>query len=440
MHQDIKLIGLNHRTAPLEIRECFALNNVSPQQLELWQENSPVKELIILSTCNRVELLTVSQGQDNPIDWMICSWAKHCLHEPEALRPYIYILHQSEAVEHVFSVAASLDSMVLGEPQILGQMKDSYRLCVDYGTTGPILNRLMHKSFSVAKRIRTETKISQNAVSISYAAVELAKNIFGNLTRQKVMLIGAGEMAELAASHLLNNGIKQLIVANRTYSRAVEMARHFQGQAIYFTEIYNQLHQADIIISSTGASQTLINIKDMRHIIKKRKYKPMFFIDIAVPRNVDPDINQLDNVYIYDIDDLKGVVEENLGLRREEAEVAKNIINEEVTAFEDWLRSLSLKPTIIDLLNQGDNLAKKELNKTLKKLGSDVSPETRQAIEQLAFSLSKKLCHRPITFLKRKSQEEDAATYYTSLIRRIFDLDHEPIPPEAHSLKKQKKD
>lgn len=439
MQKYIQLIGLNHRTAPLEIREVFALNEVSPKQLDLWQENCPIKELIILSTCNRVELLTISQGHDTPIEWMLRSWARLCSHEPEVLRPYIYILNHKEAVEHIFSVASSLDSMVLGEPQILGQMKDSYRLCVEQGTTGPILNRLMHKAFSVAKRIRTETKISQNAVSISFAAVELAKNIFGNLAPKKVMLIGAGEMAELAASHLINNGIQQLFVTNRTYARAVEIASHFQGQAIPFTEIYNQLPKADIIISSTGSNQTLINIKDMRQIIKKRKYKPMFFIDIAVPRDIDPDINQLDNIYIYDIDDLKGVVEENLEQRREEAEIAKKIINEEVTAFEGWLRSLSLKPTIIDLLNYGENLAQKELNKTLKNLGPDLSPETRQAIEQLAFSLSKKLLHHPITFLKRKSQEEESANYFTSLIRRVFDLDNEPIPPEAHTLKKQKK-
>jgi glutamyl-tRNA reductase len=440
MQQDIQLIGLNHRTAPLEVREAFALNDASPHQLDLWQGQSPIQEVIILSTCNRVEFLTVSNGQENPTEWILNSWAKICSHTTEDLRPYIYSLTGSAAIEHIFSVASSLDSMVLGEPQILGQMKASYRLCVEKGTTGPVLNRLMHKAFSVAKKIRTETKIAQNAVSISFAAVELAKNIFDKLSKQRVMLIGAGEMAELAASHLLNNGIQNLLVTNRTFSRATELACHFQGQAIPFQEILDYLPQVDIIISSTGASRTLINVKDMRKIVKKRKYKPMFFIDIAVPRDIDPDINQLDNVYVYDIDDLKGVVEDNLEQRREEAELAKKIIKEEVIIFEEWLQSLDLKPTILDLLDQADLLAQKELNKTLKKIGKDISPETRQAMEQLTFSLTKKLLHHPITFLKRKAHEEDSATYYMSIIRRIFDLDHETIPPDSHALKKQKKE
>ena len=438
MQYTIALVGLNHRTAPVEIRERFALTGTSPDDLEVLRDDSPIREAMVLSTCNRVEILAVSAQEQDPAEQVVKAWERACGAEPGTLAEYTYVHNDLQAVRHIFRVASSLDSMVLGEPQILGQLKEAYRLALDSNTSRVIINRLMHKAFSVAKRIRTETAIAQSAVSISYAAVELAKEIFGDLSKRTAMLVGAGEMAELAATHLINDGIASLLVTNRTYARARELAQRFQGQAVPFSSLFDSLSTADIVISSTGARQTIIQAKDMRQVLKTRKNRPIFFIDIAVPRDIDPDVNRLDNVYLYDIDDLKGVVEENLAQRREEAQAAEVIIEEEVLRFQEWIKSLALTPTIVDLLEHGETIARKEIQKTLKNLGPDVSPDVARAIETMGTSLSKKLYHYPITFLKRRSQEEDSCQFFVSLIRRMFDLDQDVIPEDAHAFKKKK--
>jgi len=438
MHYSIALVGLNHRTAPVEVRERFALTEASADTLAVLSELSSIREVMLLSTCNRVEILAISAGEGCPAQDVIRAWEESCCAESGSLEEYTYVHTDLQAVRHVFRVASSLDSMVLGEPQILGQLKEAYRLAVGLNTSRVIINRLMHKAFSVAKRIRTETAIAQSAVSISYAAVELAKEIFGDLSQRTAMLLGAGEMAELAATHLINDGIANLLVVNRTFARAQELAQRFQGQAVPFSELFDCLSRADIVISSTGASQTVIQARDMRQVLKKRKFRPVFFIDIAVPRDIDPDVNRLDNVYLYDIDDLKGVVEENLAQRREEAQAAELIIEEEVLRFQEWLKSLNLTPTIVDLLEHGQSIAHKEIQKTMKNLGPDVSPEVARAVETLGRSVAKKLYHYPVTFLKRRSQEEDSCEYFVSLIRRMFDLDQDVIPDDAHAFKKKK--
>jgi len=437
MTQQIVLVGLNHRTAPVSTREKFALTKVNNEDFKSAGD-CPVREVLILSTCNRVEILGVGDLQEKSLNHILTRWSEICQAPKEELQKYVYCYQGLEAVGHIFTVASSLDSMVVGEPQILGQLKDAYRIAVDEGTSRVILNRLMHKAFFTAKRIRTETKIAQSAVSISYAAVELAKDIFDDLSEQRAILLGAGEMAELAASHLLNSGLKKLLITNRTYDRARELADCFEATPVPYGELYQRLAEVDIVISSTGAERTIIQAKDVLDIMKKRKYRPMFFIDIAVPRDIDPDVNSLDNVYLYDIDDLKGVIEENLIHRKEEAERAQNIVLEEVQSFRKWLSSLELNPTIIDLLQQGENVARKEIEKTLKKLGPDVSPEVSKAVETLAISLSKKLYHHPITFLKRKANEEDSAQYFISLTRRMFDLDQENVQDDVHSFKKKR--
>jgi glutamyl-tRNA reductase len=435
MQQQICLIGLNHRKAPVDVREKFALDNTGNRDLGLTSTRGPVRELVVLSTCNRVEILLVGDpGSDHP-DSAIRAWAGACGRDPDELQRYVYTLSNLDAVRHVFRVASSLDSMVLGEPQILGQLKEAYGRAVEEGTTSAVINRLMHKAFSVAKRIRTETRISQNAVSVSYAAVELAKEIFADLGQQKAMLIGAGEMAELAAAHFLNAGVRDILVANRTYARAQELAKRFRGRAVPFAELLERLPEVDIVLTSTGATSTVIHSRDMGRVLKKRKHRPMFFIDIAVPRDVDPDLNRLDNVYLYDIDDLRGVVENNLAQRKEEAELAGEIIGEEVSAFDRWLRSLELKPTIVDMLNQGEAIARKELDKTLKNLGPDAGPEVQAALETLARSLSRKFYHHPITFLKRKAMDEDSVRYFISLTRRMFDLDSDRDSQDSHDSK-----
>lgn len=422
MDKHIYIVGINHKTAPVEIREKFALDSVTPR--DFISELSEVEEIVSLSTCNRVELIFVAKEDMEIQNKVVDAWAKLCGQNKDMISPYLYTYKDSDAVFHLFEVASSLDSMVVGEPQILGQLKEAYKNAVELKTTRSILNRLMHRAFSVAKRIRTETKISHSAVSISYAAVELAKKIFENLTTKSAMLIGAGEMAELAAMHLKNSGIKDIYVVNRTLDRAKELAKRFDGKPYPISKLFDLLLEVDIVISSTGAQHTIIHQRDIKKIVKKRKYRPMFFIDIAVPRDIDPDVNNLDNVYLYDIDDLQDVVQENLQKRTREAELAKQIILEEVEKFNVWLRSLSLDPTIKDLLAKMDEIAKKEIKKSLKKLNNNVSNEDIEAtMEILASSLVKKFSHYPIMFLKNKAKRDRVdVREYISLIRDIFQL------------------
>ncbi len=441
MEHKIYLFGLSHKTAEVEIREKFALGGFNPVSQQLVDNNGPVLEALVLSTCNRVEILCVGDPeQDTVRDKVLNAWAQFCAEDPETLSRHIYLYTDRDAIKHVFTVAASLDSMVLGEPQILGQLKDAYRKAVEERSTGVIINRLMHKSFSSAKRTRSETAVSASAVSISYAAVELAKQIFGDLDKHRAMLIGAGEMAELAALHLLNHGLKEILVANRTLNRAQELAQRFGGQPLCLEDLFQYLPQADIIISSTGSTSPIIRARDMRAVLKQRKHRPMFFIDIAVPRDIDPDINQLDNVYIYDVDDLQEVVEENIAERKEEALKAENIVEEEVDKFEKWLSALDLSPTIVDLLNKGEAIASKEVKKSLRNLPPEADEKTREAMEVLASSLVKKLYHEPIVFLKRRAQEEGSAEKFIDLARKIFNLDEEQLPenPHPHRGKKRK--
>ncbi len=435
MNQTIYLIGLNHRSAGVEIREKFALAEAGAKDIGLISDTSPVVEAMILSTCNRVEIIAVVPAGTGA-DCIIEAWARACGSQAEVLWPCLYIYENVQAVEHLFTVGASLDSMVVGEPQILGQLKEAYRKAVKHGTAKVIINRMLHKAFSVAKRVRSETGIASAAVSISYAAVELAKKIFGDMENHTAMLIGAGEMAELAAMNLISAGIKNIIVVNRTLERAKDLACRMQGEAASFDDLPSLLSLADIVISSTGASDTILCAADMQPVLKKRRNEPMFFIDIAVPRDIDPDVNTLDNVYLYDIDDLNEVVEENLNQRKSEATKARFIVEEETMAFVQWLRSLALQPTIVDLLNYGENIARRELAKTIKRLGPGQSEETEKALLALTRSLVQKLYHEPIVYLKRRKAEEEKAEYLIGLTRRMFNLDNETVPEDAHADRK----
>lgn len=434
MTQKIHLLGLNHKTSPVEIREKFALSAIGPEEINLLFNVLGVKELFVLSTCNRVEIIAVSAGTTDIVPGLLATWASLCGQDKELLQQHVYSLQDLQAVSHLFEVASSLDSMVLGEPQILGQLKDAYRQMVDWKVTGPLINRLLHKAFSVAKRIRTETKIAQNAVSISYAAVELAKEIFSDLTTQKILLIGAGEMAELAVTHLLQAGGQSIVIINRTYARAVELAKKFAGQARPLTDLEKALLECDIVITSTGSTEAIIQAREMKKIIKLRKNQPMFMIDIAVPRDIDPDVNQLDNIFLYDIDDLKNVVQENLTQRQQEAALAKEIIEQEVENFKNWLHALDLSPTIVDLLAQGQRIVQGELARTHKKL-AHLPANEQAAIERMAQAIVKKIYHQPLTFLKRKALDTDSSEQMISLFRRIFNLDEEPFPADGHPFK-----
>ncbi len=419
--RQLYLIGLNHRTAGVDVREAFALSHCTPQTWPLVLDHC-IHEAFVLSTCNRVELLLV--GSEEAPRAAMRAWASACGRTESELEPHSYIFRQEEAVRHLLSVASSLDSMVLGEPQILGQMKEAYRRSSEAGTVGTLTNRLLHKAFSTAKRVRTETGIAANAVSVSYAAVELAKRIFDDMPACRAMLIGAGEMAELAAAHLLRAGVARITVVNRTLSRAEELARHFNGAAVPFTELSEHLPEADIIISSTGAGQAVINADTVKRTLKKRRYKPMFFIDIAVPRDIDPAVNALDNVYVYDIDDLKETVEENMQQRVHEAQKARTIVEEECAAFMRWLESLELQPTIVALIRRHECYAEEELSRTLKRLGDKADPETVEAVRTMLGALVRKINHAPIAFLKASHHEHtEKQMEAVALTRRLFALD-----------------
>ncbi|WP_320169805.1 glutamyl-tRNA reductase [Maridesulfovibrio sp.] len=435
MDHNIYLIGLNHRSAGVDVRERYALTNV--EEFESGLLEAGMREVMALSTCNRVEILVVCPADLSEKD-VLKYWARRCCGSVGELEPNVYCHKDLMAVKHLFRVACSLDSMIVGEPQILGQLKSSYRKAVEADSAGVIINRMLHKSFFVAKRVRTETSIASSAVSISYAAVELAKKIFGELKGQRAMLIGAGEMAELAATHLLNSGVEHISIANRTFSRAEELAKAMGGQAVSFENLYEHLAETDIIISSTGAPHAVIKAKEMKKVIRKRKFRPMFFIDIAVPRDIDPDVNGLDNVYLYDIDDLKDVVEENRSQRKDEAVKADSIVEFETLSFGNWINSLDLQPTIVDLFDRSENIARKELARTLKRLGS-VDDDTVKAIETMALAIGRKVLHEPVTFLKRRTEEEGAAERFVDLARRMFNLDNDTIPPDAHCARKKNK-
>ena len=432
MERRICLIGLNHRSAGVEVRERYALaEHVAPESWALPRQDG-IEESFILSTCNRVEILTV--GRDEGTAQIAMErWARVRERPLEELRSYVYTHEGADAARHLFSVAAGLDSLVLGEPQILGQLKDAYRTAAAGKNTGPILNRLLHKAFSTAKRVRTETAVAASTVSVSYAAVELAKRIFGDMSERCAMLVGAGEMAELAAMHLKQAGVSRMLTVNRTYERALEFAERFVGEALPFEMLFERMAEADIIITSTGAPHPIIRADDIRALLKKRKHRPMFFIDIAVPRDVDPDVNSLDNIYLYDIDDLKEIVEENLAGRREEAVKARRIVEEEVDAFMSWLELLHTQPTIVELVRRGERIAREETVRTLRRLGT-VDERFREALAAMASSMARKFNHDPIRFLKNGGMESAASLKRIHVTRRMFRLDDESEALDANDV------
>jgi glutamyl-tRNA reductase len=418
---EIVVIGLNHNTAAVELRERLAgFLTQDGTALHTGKKIPGVVEALLLATCNRVELLLTSEDPDRTIPELLRYWADGIQISPSDFQPMIYILRAHEAIEHFFRVAAGLDSMVLGEPQILGQIKDAYREAVKRHSTGVILNRLLHKTFSVAKRIRTETGIAAHAVSVSYAAVELAKKIFQDLTGKKVLLIGAGEMAELAAEHLYNNQARKFIVANRTLERAMELAKRWAGQAISLEEIPAALFECDIVVSSTGAPEMILSHSQVKGILKQRKQRPLFFIDIAVPRDIDPKINEIDNVYLYDIDDLQGVVHQNMALRKQEALQAERIVQEERIKFGSWLKGLAVVPTIVSLRKKIEGIRQGEWKRAGQALDG-LTPEQQKAIELMTDSIINKILHDPISFLKEIGHP-DHKDERIDRIQKIFKL------------------
>jgi glutamyl-tRNA reductase len=374
-----------------------------------------------LSTCNRVEVLAHVSDMAGAVEDLKNFIFSHGNLSPEDMVRCLYVYRDSEAVRHIFRVASSLDSMVMGEPQILGQVKDAYRRCVEQETSGVMLNKLLHHAFRAAKRVRTETAICNNAVSVSYTAVELAKKIFGTLGGKTALLVGAGEMAELAAKHLIRNGINRIIFTNRTYEHAVKLANDLYGEPVSFDLLGDTLSRADIIISSTGAPGYIL-CEDMISVaLRRRKNRLLFIIDIAVPRDVDPVVGKIDNVYLYNIDNLQEVVDENMKNRMEEAEKAETIIEEEVDNFSKWFKSLEVVPTIVDLKDKVENIITGEMEKAGSWMKS-LDDEERGNVETLIHSIINKILHDPVTGLKEES-ENGGANPYVAVIKRLFKLE-----------------
>lgn len=416
-------IGMNHESAPVDLRECIARDpDHVDSALSGMRKSEWIKEGLFLSTCNRVEALYTTHDPAEAKKWVISLLSQLGDMPEDQFMAHIYVHEDLEAVKHVFRVASSLDSMVVGEPQILGQIKEAYHQAVlKEKTSGVILNRLMHKAFQVAKRVKTETRISESAVSISYAAVELAKKIFYGLNGRKVLLIGAGEMAELAARHLMGQGLDSPIIANRSFQQAVQLAESFKGKAVFLEEVESLFSEVDIIITSTASSEYIVTYDQVKNSLRKRRNRPLFFIDIAVPRDVEPRINALGNVFLYDIDDLKEIVEENTAQRQQEALKAERIITEEVIQFGKWLETLDIVPTIISLKEKVEAIRMGEIKRSLPGLGKLTSSQMN-ALELLTISLVEKVINDPILILKNKASRA-SRDMYLDVTRKLFNLD-----------------
>lgn len=420
----IIVVGLSHKTAPVDVREKLSFPEATvPEALKTLMGYEGIKESLILSTCNRVEISVWADDSAQGIEQVKKFISDYHGLSRESLERALYVHADAAGVRHTFRVASSLDSMVVGEPQILGQLKDAFDIALKAKTTSTVLNKLIKKSISVAKRVRTETKIAESAVSISYAAVELAKKIFDDLWGKSVMLLGAGEMAELAARHLLNNGVKSVLVANRTFERAVELAGEFNGSAVRFEDFPAEMVMADILICSTGAPHYVVKHDDVSRALKGRHQKSIFMIDISVPRNIDPEVNTIDNVFLYDIDDLQGVVASNVQGRQQEAEKAEDIISTEVGTYLQWERALDAVPTIVDLRDKVEDIRTRELEKAFCQLNG-ISDEQRSAVECLSKAIVNKIVHAPIVVLKQEAigKESDKLVNFA---RKMFNLDKE---------------
>src|SRR5579871_1492277 len=414
---NFQLIGVNHNSAPLELRERLAIPETRlPDAMQSLVRQPGVEEGLVLSTCNRVELLASTRHGSDLKDFLRSYFGVNS----DALRSHIYEFEQRDAVRHVFRVASSLDSMVVGEPQILGQVKEAYAVARGLGAVHSALEALLSRAFAVAKRVRTETAIGSSSVSISSVAVQLAQKIFGTLKDKVVYVVGAGKMAELAARHLIANGAETILFSNRTFERAALLAEAFGGKAIPFEQLYETACHADIVLTSTGASEPLFRREHGERLLSQRKNRPMFFIDIAVPRNVDPEMNRLDGMFVYDIDHLQGVASNNSAERKKEAERAENIIELEVDRFASRMKSLAVVPTILSLQEYCETIRQAEIDRSRGKLGK-LNVDQEAAVEAITRGIINKLLHTPITTLKSSAASPEAATIH-EMIRRIFNL------------------
>ncbi|HZL57201.1 MAG TPA: glutamyl-tRNA reductase [Bryobacteraceae bacterium] len=414
--------GLSHKTAPVDLREQLAIpEGTLPRTLQELQKLG-ASEAVVLSTCNRVEFALSSPDDVEPgsiIDRFFADWRGSGL--SGAFDGHLYRLEAREAIQHMFRVAASLDSMVVGEPQILGQLKAAYAVAKSEGTVGGLLETVMTKAFNVAKRVRSETGIGQMAVSVSYAAVELARQIFGSLKGHTVLIIGSGKMGELAAKHLRRSGANRILVTNRTWERAEEMAKTFDGRAVEYSQFQSILHEVDIVISSSGAPHYILTRDDMQRVIRQRRNKPIFLIDIAVPRNIDPAVNEIEGVILKDVDGLEGVVSANIQERTRQAEAAEKIVLEEVDRTMAKLRVEEIAPTIVSLQGQLEEIRAAEVIRTLRRMPGLTAEQVAQ-IEIMTKSIVNKIAHGPISELRRNAGQPEGSVVIEA-IRRVFRIE-----------------
>lgn len=418
----VVLVGLSHKTAPVELREKLSISPVKQKEaLSKLLSYKHVAEAVILSTCNRTEIYAVASdpqgGEKDIIDFLL---SYHPINKKELLS-HLYFYKLDQAIHHLFRVASSLDSMVVGEAQILGQVKEAYGYALEAEATQTILNRLFTHALRAGKRVRTETAIGESATSVSSAAVELAKNVFEDLEGRTVMVLGAGETSELTVQALQGSGVSSVIVSNRTFERAEELAQIFGGKAVKFDRFGEHMVDADIVISSTGAPHYVVKRDDMVKVMHQRRHAPIFLIDIAVPRDIEPAVGDIYNVFLYDIDDLESVVQSNLAERTREADKAERIVGEEVSGFLAWISSLEVAPTIADLKDKAEAIRAAEIEKLLSKL-SNLTDKDRNEVNAVTKLILAKLLHGPIVYLKEHQHEKDEYLHVETL-RKLFGLE-----------------
>ncbi|HEY6084443.1 MAG TPA: glutamyl-tRNA reductase [Nitrospira sp.] len=436
----VVVVGLSHKTAPVEIREKLAISESRlGEALARLCSYSGVREGMLLSTCNRVEVYAVvdelEPGYGRIQEFLADA---HMSLSSEQLTPHLYWQTGDRAISHLFRVASSLDSMIVGESQILGQIKDAFEAALSHKATGLILNKVVKKAISIAKRVRTDTKIAEMAVSVSSAAVELARKIFSDLSEKTVLLVGAGEMAKLAARHFIANGVRHVRITTRNPQHAMELADRFAGTAVAFDQFREDMASADIVLVSTGSSHYLVNAEDVQRAVKQRMNRPMFLIDIAVPRNIDPTVRHVDNAFLFDIDDLKFRVEQNRGERLQEAEKAERMVQDEVGVVRQWLRSLEVTPTIIALKTRAEDIKRTEVEKTIGRL-AHLSPQEQELVEGMASSIVNKLIHHTMVTLKTEVASADGAAFVEAA-RRFFNLTDTAVTSNGAFSKEDQED
>jgi len=415
----IVVFGLNHNTAPIEVREKLYVSEDIIPNLTRELKNEGIDENVVLSTCNRTEFYFSCENLEITLKKFYQTLSRYFDMKEEWLNKYTYVLTNEDTYRHLFLVASGLDSMVVGEPQILGQVKDAYRLAADYNTTGFFLDKAFHRTFNVAKRIRTETKVGYNPVSISAMAIELAKKIFGELKDKKILVIGVGEMCEIALKYFKKDGVGDIYITNRTFQNAQKLADEIAGIPYPFIDLQELLIKVDMVLSSTGSEKPIIEEELVNVAMKKRKQKPLFFIDIAVPRDVEPSVNNIENVYLYDIDDLKELSQKHLSNRLAESEKARAIVDEEVEKFTTWLKQLDKNPLISNIYEKVEAIRSKELKKVLQK-HQNIDDEAVKSMELLTKSIVNKLIHPHVAIIK-----ENGSPVILELMKKLFKLEDE---------------